>query len=102
MRKKANSQGAKAIGGKRRINLTINGQPHELEIGKEPYQVDPAHTLAHTLRETLRLTGTKVSCDHGACGWEIGPLAAVLCGQHCLSMWVLYTRYDHECKGSPQ
>lgn len=68
MRKKANSQGAKAIGGKRRINLTINGQPHELEIGKESYQVDPAHTLAHTLRDTLGLTGTKVSCDHGACG----------------------------------
>jgi len=24
--------------------------------------------LAHTLRETLGLTGTKVSCDRGACG----------------------------------
>jgi aerobic-type carbon monoxide dehydrogenase small subunit (CoxS/CutS family) len=68
MRKKVNSQGAKAISGKRLINLTINGKPHELEIGKESYQVDPAHTLAHTLRETLGLTGTKVSCDHGACG----------------------------------
>jgi aerobic carbon-monoxide dehydrogenase small subunit len=30
--------------------------------------VKPWDTLAHTLRETLDLTGTKVSCDHGACG----------------------------------
>jgi carbon-monoxide dehydrogenase small subunit len=30
--------------------------------------VDPAHTLSYTLRETLGLTGTKMSCDNGACG----------------------------------
>jgi carbon-monoxide dehydrogenase small subunit len=50
------------------LNLTVNGKVHALRIGTEPDQVDPAHTLAHTLRETLGLTGTKVSCDHGACG----------------------------------
>ena len=50
------------------INLTVNGQLYALEIGKRADQVDPGHTLAHTLRETLGLTGTKVSCDHGACG----------------------------------
>jgi carbon-monoxide dehydrogenase small subunit len=53
---------------KRRLNFTVNGQPVDLEVGMKPHQVDPAHTLAHTLRETLGLTGTKVSCDHGACG----------------------------------
>ena len=53
---------------KRRLSLTVNGQVHELKVGTEPDQVDPGHTLAHTLRETLGLTGTKVSCDHGACG----------------------------------
>ncbi len=53
---------------KNRLSLTINGRVHELKVGTEPDQVDPAHTLAHTLRETLGLTGTKVSCDHGACG----------------------------------
>jgi carbon-monoxide dehydrogenase small subunit len=52
----------------RRLSLTVNGQAFELEVGMESRQVDPAHTLAHTLRETLGLTGTKVSCDHGACG----------------------------------
>jgi len=51
-----------------RFRLTVNGKPIELEVGMGPHQVDPAHTLAHTLRETLGLTGTKVSCDHGACG----------------------------------
>lgn len=51
-----------------RVSLTVNGHAHELEVGTEPDQVDPAHTLAYTLRETLGLTGTKVSCDHGACG----------------------------------
>jgi len=51
-----------------RIQLTVNGTHHELAVGEGPDQVSPSHTLAHTLRETLGLTGTKVSCDHGACG----------------------------------
>lgn len=53
---------------KEKIRLTVNGQPYELEIGNKPNEIDPSHTLAHTLRETLGLTGTKVSCDNGACG----------------------------------
>jgi aerobic carbon-monoxide dehydrogenase small subunit len=52
----------------RRVSLTVNGREYQLETGGGPDQVDPAHTLAHTLRETLGLTGTKISCDHGACG----------------------------------
>lgn len=51
-----------------RIRLTVNGQLHELSVGGPPAEVEPAHTLAHTLRETLGLTGTKISCDRGACG----------------------------------
>ncbi len=51
-----------------RLNILVNGQVYGLKVGTKPDQVDPAHTLAHTLRETLGLTGTKVSCDHGACG----------------------------------
>jgi len=53
---------------KETIRLTVNGQPYEFEIGDKPNEIDPSHTLAHTLRETLGLTGTKVSCDNGACG----------------------------------
>jgi len=52
----------------RGISLTINGRVYEMEVGSEANQVGPSHTLAHTLRETLGLIGTKVSCDHGACG----------------------------------
>ena len=53
---------------KEKISLTVNGEAHEMEVGPQPYQVAPWHTLAQTLRETLGLTGTKVGCDHGACG----------------------------------
>lgn len=54
--------------GKQTIRLTVNGKLHDLKIGNKPNEIGPSHTLAHTLRETLSLTGTKVSCDNGACG----------------------------------
>lgn len=47
------------------IHLVVNGEPYEFLIGKD---VNTEHTLAYTLRETLGYTGTKISCDHGACG----------------------------------
>ncbi len=53
---------------KNSIVLKINGDVHELIIGDQIHQVSPSHTLAHTLRETLQLTGTKIGCDQGACG----------------------------------
>src|SRR4030043_1664097 len=53
---------------KQSISLLVNGQLYQLGIGNYPNEVDPSHTLAYTLRETLGLTGTKVGCDHGACG----------------------------------
>jgi aerobic-type carbon monoxide dehydrogenase small subunit (CoxS/CutS family) len=51
-----------------RVSFIVNGTHVELEIGSEPRQVAPSHTLSHTLRETLGLTGTKLTCDNGACG----------------------------------
>ena len=53
---------------KQSIFLTVNGKGYTFEVGKGSDEVDPAHTLSYTLRETLGLTGTKVSCDNGACG----------------------------------
>jgi xanthine dehydrogenase YagT iron-sulfur-binding subunit len=44
-----------------RCTLTINGQPHRLDL-------DPRITLLDLLRERLALTGTKKGCDHGQCG----------------------------------
>ena len=50
------------------LRFTINNTPYELDIGNRPGQVDPSHSLAYTLRETLGLTGTKISCGEEACG----------------------------------
>jgi xanthine dehydrogenase YagT iron-sulfur-binding subunit len=43
------------------VELTINGQKHQLRL-------DPRVTLLDLLRENLGLTGTKKGCDHGQCG----------------------------------
>jgi carbon-monoxide dehydrogenase small subunit len=58
----------KPTGTKQTLNLLVNGRSHSLRLGGGAGEVAPSHTLSHTLRETLGLTGTKVSCDHGACG----------------------------------
>jgi xanthine dehydrogenase YagT iron-sulfur-binding subunit len=43
------------------IALRINGKAHHL-------QIDPRTTLLDCIRETVGLTGTKKTCDHGQCG----------------------------------
>jgi carbon-monoxide dehydrogenase small subunit len=43
------------------ITLTVNGTSHGV-------RVEPRKTLADTLREDLRLTGTHLGCEHGVCG----------------------------------
>lgn len=43
------------------VALTVNGTRHELTL-------DTRTTLLDTLREHLKLTGTKKGCDHGQCG----------------------------------
>lgn len=43
------------------IELHINGRVHELAVY-------PNRTLLDVLREDLRLTGTKCSCDDSSCG----------------------------------
>ncbi|MBT3941247.1 MAG: (2Fe-2S)-binding protein [Chloroflexi bacterium] len=43
------------------ISMTVNGDNHEL-------LVDPSWTLLETLRDHLRLTGTKEGCSNGNCG----------------------------------
>jgi aerobic carbon-monoxide dehydrogenase small subunit len=47
------------------IKLMVNGVTYALMEGRD---IKPYHTLLHTLRETLNLTGTKISCDYGGCG----------------------------------
>jgi aerobic carbon-monoxide dehydrogenase small subunit len=60
------SAGVKTEG--KSIVLNVNGRSHRLRIGDDVGQIQPSDTLAHVLRETLDLTGTKTPCDRGECG----------------------------------
>lgn len=50
------------------VTITVNGDVYRLGVGNTAGDISPADTLAETLRERLLLTGTKISCDDGACG----------------------------------
>jgi carbon-monoxide dehydrogenase small subunit len=43
------------------IVLNINNQPYEVDV-------EPRRTLADTIRDECRLTGTHIGCEHGVCG----------------------------------
>jgi carbon-monoxide dehydrogenase small subunit len=43
------------------VTLAVNGERYEREV-------EARRTLADFLREDLRLTGTHLGCEHGACG----------------------------------
>lgn len=55
------------------ITLRVNGRVRDV-------QVDPAMTLVEVLRDELRMTGTKIGCDRGACSactvWVDGEVVA--------------------------
>jgi aerobic-type carbon monoxide dehydrogenase small subunit (CoxS/CutS family) len=44
-----------------RIRLTVNGEPHELEV-------EPRRLLVDVIRHDVGLTGTHVGCEQGVCG----------------------------------
>ena len=46
---------------KQRVNCTINGEAHEVEL-------EPHRSLLDALRNEIGLTGTKKGCDVGDCG----------------------------------
>lgn len=50
------------------ITLTVNGLKYEFSIGSRFGQIPPSETLSQTLRKRLNLTGSKESCNEGACG----------------------------------
>ena len=50
------------------VSLKINGRDYAFSVGVKFGQIPPEETLAETLRERLGLTGSKISCDEGACG----------------------------------
>jgi aerobic carbon-monoxide dehydrogenase small subunit len=73
------------------ITLTVNGHVHNLSVGGRSSEVEAFHTLSFTLRETLGLTGTKISCDEGACG----ACTVIMDGRAVLSCKLLTV----ECNG---
>lgn len=75
---------------KHSINLTVNGEAYELDVGYGVGQVAPSNTLAETLRDRLEFTGTKVGCDHGACG----ACTVIMDGKPVLSCIILTVECD--------
>ena len=96
---KSTQSGKKKVSTTQCIRLKVNHRDVELEVGSGLGQIDPSATLAHTLRETLGLTGTKVSCDHGACG----SCTVLIDGEPRLSCMTLTVecdgRDDHHHRG---
>lgn len=48
--------------------LYVNGSKYTFSVGDKFGQIAPEETLVETLRNRLGLTGSKKSCDEGACG----------------------------------
>jgi aerobic-type carbon monoxide dehydrogenase small subunit (CoxS/CutS family) len=65
------------------VRLTINGQPHELDVA-------PHRSLADALRTDLAMTGTKVACGEGTCG----TCTVLLDGRAVLSCLTLASACD--------
>ena len=51
-----------------KVSIRVNGVVRTFIIDEAEGCVKPSETLVHTLRDRLNLTGTKIGCDHGACG----------------------------------
>lgn len=51
-----------------KVSININGTVRNFIISEDEGCVDSSETLLDTLRNRLGLTGTKESCNHGACG----------------------------------
>ena len=50
------------------ITLTVNKRKYVFSVGTAFGQLPPSETLLDTIRNRLGLTGTKSSCNEGACG----------------------------------
>jgi len=50
------------------VTFTINGRKMKFSVGDGMGDISPSETLLETLRKRLLHTGTKASCENGACG----------------------------------
>jgi carbon-monoxide dehydrogenase small subunit len=65
------------------IHISVNGRDYGIPV-------EPQWTLAYLLRDKLGLTGTKLSCDEGACG----RCTVIIDGEPILSCMALALEYD--------
>ena len=65
------------------IHITVNGQKYTI-------RVEPEWTLFQLIHDRLGLTGTKLMCDHGACG----SCTVILNGKAVLSCMTLALECD--------
>lgn len=82
--------GTRKIPETRRICFTVNEQNYQFKVGTDTGEISPNHTLSQTLRDRLGLTGTKISCDQGACGC----CSVIMDGKAVLSCKVLTVECD--------
>ncbi len=76
---------------RRIVHLMVNQKSYDLAVGHTVGGVAPTDTLAHTLRETLGLTGTKIGCDQGSCG----SCTVLMNGKPILSCMTLTVECDN-------
>lgn len=50
------------------VTFDVNGFEYSFSVGTKFGQVSASETLSETLRNRLRLTGSKEACSEGACG----------------------------------
>ncbi|MEJ2245759.1 MAG: (2Fe-2S)-binding protein, partial [Acidobacteriota bacterium] len=65
------------------IHITVNGLKYKM-------QVEPEWSLHYLIHDRLGLTGTKLMCDHGACG----SCTVILNGKAVLSCMILAIECD--------
>jgi len=71
------------VAGKRTVSMTVNGEPVSMEVQSN-------WTLLYVLRDKMKLTGTKVTCDYGECG----ACTVIINGKSELACMALAIRQD--------
>ncbi len=75
--------GVEVEAGKRTVSMTVNGRSVTMDVQAN-------WTLLYVLRDKLKLTGTKVTCDYGECG----ACTVIINGKSAMACMALAIRQD--------